>query len=82
MAQTRAFHMPLHHLHLVPEHQELDVLLILQATSGSEQTGDEEVHEREQHGAPSGRRERMLPVALGAGLGFLNPSGTPTRASG
>ena len=75
MAQTRAFHMPLHHLHLVPEHQELDVLLILQATSGSEQTGDEEVHEREQHGAPSGRRERMLPVALGAGLGFLNPSG-------
>jgi hypothetical protein len=73
MAQTRAFHMPLHHLHLVPEHQELDVLLILQATSGSEQTGDEEVHEREQHGAPSGRRERMLPVALGAGLGFLNP---------
>ena len=33
MAQTRAFHMPLHHLHLVPEHQELDVLLILQATS-------------------------------------------------
>jgi transposase InsO family protein len=44
--ETRAFHLPLQHLHLVPEHQELDVLLILRATSGSEQTADEEVHER------------------------------------
>jgi hypothetical protein len=74
MAQTRAFHMPLHHLHLVPEHQELDCPSHPAGDSGSEQTGDEEVHEREQHGAPSGRRERMLLVALGAGLGFLNPS--------
>ena len=46
----------------MPEHQELDVLLILWATSGSEETADEEVQEREQHGTPSGRGERMLPA--------------------
>lgn len=44
------------------------------ATSGSEETADEEVEEREQHGAPSSRGERMLRVSLGAGLGFMNPS--------
>jgi len=33
------------HLHLMPEHQELDVLLILQATSGSEEAADGEVQE-------------------------------------
>jgi hypothetical protein len=32
------------------EHQEFDVLLILWATSSSEETTDEEVQEREQHG--------------------------------
>ena len=48
--KTRAFHLPLQHLDLVPEHQEFDVLLILWATSSSEETTDEEVQEREQHG--------------------------------
>ena len=51
--ESRALHLPMQHLHLVPEHQELDVLLILSATSGSEEAADEEVQEREQHGAPS-----------------------------
>jgi hypothetical protein len=37
MAQTRAFHMPLHHLHLVPEHQELDCPSHPAGDSGSEQ---------------------------------------------
>jgi hypothetical protein len=59
--ESRALHLPLQHLHLVPEHQELDVLLI-EATPCSEETADEEVEEREQHGAPSGGGERMLPV--------------------
>ena len=57
-----ALHLPLQHLHLVPEHQELGVLLILEAASGSEETADQEVEEREQDGAPSGRGGRMLPV--------------------
>ena len=63
MVASRALHLPLQHLHLVPEHQEPDVLLVWSATSGSEETADQEVHEREQYGATSGRGERMLPVA-------------------
>ena len=60
--ESRALHLPLEHLHLVPEHQELDVLLICSATTDSEETVDQEVQKREQHGASSGRGERMLPV--------------------
>ena len=48
--------------HLVPEHQELDVTRSLLATSGSEETADEEVDEREQHEAPSPVGDRMLRV--------------------
>src|SRR5664279_3808628 len=43
--ESRALHLPLQHLHLVPEHQELDVVLILSATSGSEEAADQEVQE-------------------------------------
>ena len=42
----------LEHPHLVAEHQELDVPLLCSTTSGSEETADQEVQEREQHGAP------------------------------
>ena len=52
--------LPLEHLHLVAEHEKLDVSLDLLATSGSEDTADQEVHEREQHGAPSPSGDRLL----------------------
>jgi hypothetical protein len=51
--EPRALHLPLQHLHLMPEHQELDVPLILRPTSGSDETANEEVQQRGQHGAPS-----------------------------
>ena len=54
--ESRAGHLPLQHLHLVPEHQELDLPPIMWASSGSEDATKEEVHEREQHGAPFGSR--------------------------
>jgi hypothetical protein len=66
---SRALYLPLQHLVLVPEHQKLDVLLVWSATSGSKETADQEVHEREQRGAPSGRGERMLPVAQATNRG-------------
>ena len=44
-AEPRTLHLPLEHLHLVPEHQELDVLLICPATSDSEEAADQEVQE-------------------------------------
>jgi hypothetical protein len=74
-AESRARHLPLEHLHLVPEHQELDVVLIWSATSGSEETADQEVQEREQHGAPSGSGGRMLPAPHHESR-KLNPSGS------
>jgi hypothetical protein len=46
----------------VAEHEELDLPLNLLATSGSEETADQEVQEREQHGAPSPAGDRMLPA--------------------
>lgn len=36
--QPRALRLPLQHLHLVPEHQELDVHFVRRTTSGSEET--------------------------------------------
>ena len=45
--ESRALHLPLQHLHLLPDHQDLDLLLILWAASGSEETADQEVQERE-----------------------------------
>jgi hypothetical protein len=53
-------------------HQELDVLLIRLATFGSEETADQEVQEREQHGAPSGRGERTL-TGSGPRIGEIEP---------
>ena len=47
-------HLPREHLHLVAEHQELDVPLACSMTSRSDETADQEVQEREQPGAPSG----------------------------
>src|SRR3972149_5351661 len=64
--ESRAFHLTLQDLQLVSEHQEIDVLLTPLATSGSEAAANEEVEEREQQQAPSGREARMLPVPLGA----------------
>ena len=49
-------HVPLQHLHLVPEHEKLDLPPLVRASSGSEDAADEEVHQREQHGAPFGSR--------------------------
>lgn len=57
-----ALDLPVEHLHLVPEHQELDVPRSLLATSGFEETADQEVEEREQHEAPSPVGDRMLLV--------------------
>jgi hypothetical protein len=34
--------------------------------SGSEESANDEVEEREQHGSPSERGERMLPVLFGS----------------
>jgi len=73
-AESRARHLPLQHLHLVAEHQELDVPLLCSTTSGSEESADQEVQEREQHGTPSGSGERML-LAPHHESGKLNPSG-------
>ena len=50
--ESRALHVPLQHLHLVPEHEKLDLPPFVRASFGSEDAADEEVHEREQHGAP------------------------------
>jgi hypothetical protein len=47
--ESRALHLSLQHLHLMPEHEELDVLLLWPTTSGSEETADQEVQQREQH---------------------------------
>ena len=52
------------HLHMVSEHQELDLTPLIWASSGSEDAANEEVDEREQHGAPSGKGERMLTVVV------------------
>ena len=54
--------LPLEHLQLVAEHEELDVHRNVMATSGSEETADQEVEEREQHEAPSPVGDRMLPA--------------------
>jgi hypothetical protein len=43
--EPRTRHLPLEHLHLVPEHEELDVVLILSATSDSKETADQEIQE-------------------------------------
>jgi hypothetical protein len=71
---SRGAYLTLQELHLVAEHQELDVLLLRSATSGSEQTADQEVQERDSM--------ELLPVAESAcygcrrlGIGKLNPSG-------
>jgi hypothetical protein len=64
--QPRAPRLPLQHLHLVPEHQELDVHFVRRTTSASEETANDEVEERKQHGSPSERGECMLPVVLGS----------------
>jgi hypothetical protein len=41
---------------------------------GTEDTANDEVREPEEHGSPSGRGERMLPVPAGPESGILNPS--------
>ena len=61
--ETGANHLPLQHLHLVSKHHELDVPFGRPSTPSPERTANEEVEEREQHGAPSHGGERMLPVA-------------------
>ena len=63
-AQAGALRLPLQHLHLVSEHQELDLTPLIWASPGSEDAANEEVDEREQHGAPSGKGERMLTVVV------------------
>ena len=44
-AEPRTLHLALEHLHLVAEHQELDVSLVCSTTSRSEDTTDQEVQE-------------------------------------
>jgi hypothetical protein len=61
-AQAGASQLPLQHLHLVPEHQELDVSFGPRSTPGPQRAANEVVQEREQHGSPSQGGERMLPV--------------------
>jgi hypothetical protein len=62
-AKTGALHLPPQHPHLVWKHQELDLPSLIWALPGSEDAATEEVDEREQHGSPSHRGERMLPAA-------------------
>src|SRR6266542_4183589 len=61
------------HLQLVPEHQELDVPFVRRTTSRSKEVEKEEIEEREQHGSPSNRGERMLSVPVGRRIRDFEP---------
>ena len=61
------------------EHQELDVPLNLMATSGSEETADQEVQKREQHGASFRQRGAHASGAADRESRKLNPSGRFAR---
>jgi hypothetical protein len=61
--ETRAFHLPLQHLDLVPEHQEFDVLL---SSCGQlpvpRRRRTRKYRSENNMESPSGRGERMLQV--------------------
>jgi hypothetical protein len=59
--KLRALHLALQHFDLVPEHEQLDISLVLWAASRSEHAAQDQIEQGEQHGSPSGRGERMLP---------------------
>ena len=60
-------------LQLVPEHQGLDVPFVRRTTSRSKEVEKEEIEEREQHGSPSNRGERMLSVPVGRRIRDFEP---------
>jgi hypothetical protein len=72
--ERRALHLPLQHLHLVPEHQQLDLSLFGRASSGAKDAANEEVHEREEHGTPFRSKGAHATDAADPGSGKLNPS--------
>jgi hypothetical protein len=74
--ESRAGHLPLQHLHLMPEHRELDLPPIMWASSGPEDAANEEVHEQEQHGAPFGSRGGTWLLTEAS---VTRTSSTPTR---
>jgi hypothetical protein len=72
--ESRALHLPLQHLHLVPEHEELDLPSFIPTPSGSEDAADEEVHQREQLELRSGRGEGHATDVTEPHSGKLQPS--------
>jgi len=68
-----AGHLPLQHLQLVPEHQQLNLPPLVRASSGSDDAADQEVHEREQHGAPFGSRGAHATDVSEPGSGEIEP---------